>query len=618
MLMIPPRVFGCVVFVHLPKHQRTKLDPCAIRCLFLGYAIHQKGYRCYDPAQHRTYVTMDVTFLETEPFFPSPVPTSPRQGEIQADEPNWLKFDWPGFTEANEEVNGDLHIGSDHEEPHIRSDMPRAEEDIPPRTPVPADPSPENIPEVNSPTINSNTMDIPVVGYTLPFRHNRGKPPTRYSPKMGERSSRYPIANYVSTERVPESLKTFIHGLSSNHVPSDIHEALTDHKWTQAIKEEMEALLKNETWTLVHLPKGKKTVGCKWVFSIKHKADGSIDRYKARLVAKGYTQTYGIDYQETFSPVAKLNTVRVLLSLAANLDWPLHQFDVKNAFLHGDLEEEVYMDVPPGYTANSESEVVCKLQRALYGLKQSPRAWFGRFSWAMKKYGYTQSNSDHTLFLKHRLGKVTALIIYVDDMIITGDDVVEISKLQKQLATELEMKSLGGLKYFLGIEVARSKQGIFLSHRKYVLDLLSEVGLLDCKPADTPIVQNHRLGEHTDQVSTDKGRYQRLVGKLIYLSHTRPDIAYAVNVVSQFMHNPSEDHMNAVIRILRYLKSSPGKGLMFSKNDHLRVEGYTDADWAGSVSDRKSTSGYFTFVGGNLVTWRSKKQNVVALSSAEA
>jgi len=620
MLMIPPRVFGCVAFVHLPKHQRMKLDPCAIRCLFLDYAIHQKGYRCYDPAQNRTYVTMDVTFLETEPFFLSPVPTSPRQG----DEPNYLKFDWLGFTEANvqenEEVNEEPHIGSDNEEPHIESDMSRADGDIPPRTLVPADPSPENILEVNSSTmpINSNTMDIPVVGYTLPFRHNRGKPPTRYSLEIGERSSRNPIANYVSTERVSEPLKTFIHGLSSNYVPSNIHEALTDHKWTQAIKEEMEALLKNETWTLVHLPKGKKTVGCKWVFSIKHKADGSIDRYKARLEAKGYTQTYGIDYQVTFSPVAKLNTVRVFLSLVANLDWPLHQFDVKNAFLHGDLEEEIYMDVPPGYTANSESEVVCKLQRALYGLKQSPKAWFGRFSLAMKKYGYTQSNSDHTLFLKRRLGKVTALIIYVDDMIITGDDVVEISRLQKQLATEFEMKSLGGLKYFLGIEVARSKQGIFLSQRKYVMDLLSKVGLLECKPAYTPIIQNHKLEEHTDQVPTNKERYQRLVGKLIYLSHTRPDIAYPVSVVSQFMHSPSEDHMNAVIRILRYLKSSPRKGLMFSKYDHLRVEGYTDADWAGNVSDRKSTSGYFTFVGENLVTWRSKKQNVVALSSAEA
>ena len=380
----------------------------------------------------------------------------------------------------------------------------------------------------------------------------------------------------------------------------------------------MEALQKNNTWKLIPQPEGKKTVGCKWVFSIKYKADGSIDRYKARLVAKGFTQTYDIDYVETFSPVVKLNTVRVLLSLAANLDWPLLQLDVKNAFLHGDLEEKVYMDIPPGFTSSSGTGVVCKLERALYGLKQSPRAWFGRFSSAMRRYGFVQSNADHTLFLKHRQKRLTALIVYVDDMIITGDDTEEMSKLQEQLSAEFEMKNQGGLKYFLGIEVARSQKGIFLSQRKYVLDLLSEVGLLECKPVDTPIIQNHGLTEHTDQVPTNKGRYQRLVGKLICLSHTRPDIAYAVSVVSQFMHNPSEEHMNAVIRILRYLKSSPGKGLMFSKNNRLDVEGYTDADWAGSILDRKSTSGYFTFVGGNLVTWRSKKQKVVARSSAEA
>lgn len=164
----------------------------------------------------------------------------------------------------------------------------------------------------------------------------------------------------------------------------------------------MGALLKNQTWTLVSLPKGKEAVGCKWVFSIKHKADGSIERYKARLVAKGYTQIYGIDCQETFSAVAKLNTVRVILSLVANLDWPLHQFNVNNAFLRGDLEEEVYMDMPLGYTMSSTTEVVCKLQRALYWLKQSPRAWFGRFNQAMKKYSFQQSNCDHTLFLKHQ------------------------------------------------------------------------------------------------------------------------------------------------------------------------------------------------------------------------
>jgi Reverse transcriptase (RNA-dependent DNA polymerase) len=209
-------------------------------------------------------------------------------------------------------------------------------------------------------------------------------------------------------------------------------------------------------------------------------------------------------------------------------------------------------------------------------------------------------------------------MVQVDDMIITGDDVIEIAKLEEQLAQEFEMKNLGGLKYFLGIEVARSKEGIVLSQRKYILDLLAEVGLLDCKPVDTPVAQNIKLGEFPNQVPIDKHRYQRLVGKLIYLSHTRPDIAYAVSLVSQFMHNPSKEHMEAVTRILRYLKGAPGRGLFFRKHGHLDISCFTDADWAGSITDRRSTSGYFSFVGGNLVTWRSKKQVVVALSSAEA
>jgi hypothetical protein len=244
---------------------------------------------------------------------------------------------------------------------------------------------------------------------------------------------------------------------------------LSNPKWTQAIKEEIEALLKNDTWALVPPPEGRKAVGCKWVFSVKHKAVRSIERYKARLVAKGYTLTYGVDYWETFSPVGKLSTLRILLSLATNLDWPLHQFDVKNAFLHGDLKEEVYMDLPPGNITSPETKVVCKLQQVLYGLKQSPRAWFGWFSMAMRKYRFKQSYLDHTLFIKHKLSKVIVLIVCMDDMIITRDEKEEISRLQNELASKFEMKNLGGLKYFLRIEVARSNEGIFLSQRNYVV-----------------------------------------------------------------------------------------------------------------------------------------------------
>ncbi|CAL8991610.1 unnamed protein product [Prunus brigantina] len=202
----------------------------------------------------------------------------------------------------------------------------------------------------------------------------------------------------------------------------------------------------------------------------------------------------------TFAPIAKINTIRVLLSLAANLDWLLHQFDVKNTFLHGDLEKEVYMDLPLGCnSAPDKKNQVCKLRKSLYGLKQSPRALFGRFTKSMKNFGYTQSNSDHNLFLKRDEGKLTALIVYVDDIIVTGNDAKEQLKLQKYLFQEFEMKDLGDLKYFLGIEVVRSKTGIFLSQRNYVMDLLTETGMLGCKPVDTPIEMNHKLCEDMDQ-----------------------------------------------------------------------------------------------------------------------
>ncbi|KZV22697.1 Cysteine-rich RLK (receptor-like protein kinase) 8 [Dorcoceras hygrometricum] len=380
----------------------------------------------------------------------------------------------------------------------------------------------------------------------------------------------------------------------------------------------MKALVKNKTWEVMPLPKNRKTVGCRWVFNVKLNSDGSLERYKARLVARGYTQTYGIDYQETFAPVAKLNTIRILLSIAANLEWPLHQLDVKNAFLNGELEEEVFMDAPPGFE-NHFGGNVCRLHKSLYGLKQSPRAWFEKFSKSVKNQGYTQGQSDHTMFIKSSgTGKVAVLIVYVDDIIISGNDEEEIHRLKKCLSSEFEVKDLGPLRYFLGMEVARSKKGIYVSQRKYILDLLKDTGMTGCRPSDTPIDPNLKLGDITQGTPVDVGRYQRLVGKLIYLSHTRPDIAFAVSMVSQFMHSPYEEHLDAVYKILRYLKNTPGKGLLFKRCSVRNIEGFTDADWAGSVTDRRSTSGYCIFLWGNLVTWRSKKQNVVARSSAEA
>lgn len=311
-----------------------------------------------------------------------------------------------------------------------------------------------------------------------------------------------------------------------------------------------------------------------------------------------------------------MNTIRIIISLTAHFGWEMHQFDVKNAFLHGSLEEEVYMEIPPGYGATNGGNKVCKLKKALYGLKQSPRAWFG--TQAMVSLWYKQSQGDHTLFIKHSQdGKLTLLLVYIDDIIIAGDDELEKQTLRERLAAQFEMKDLGKLKYFLGIEVTYSRQGIFISQIKYILDLLKEVGKLGCKTIGAPIEQNHRIGNDEESPKVEKTQYQRLVGKLIYLSHTKPDTAFAVSVVSQFMHDLRERYLQVVNRIIQYLKSSPGKGLLFKKEKRLSMKVYTDADYARSIVDKRSTTGYCMFLGGNLVTWRSKKQNVIARSSAE-
>jgi hypothetical protein len=226
-----------------------------------------------------------------------------------------------------------------------------------------------------------------------------------------------------------------------------------------------------------------------------------------------------------------MGTVRTLISCAVNFGWPLHQLDVKNAFLHSDLQEEVYMGIPPGLSKHETVGKVCRLKKSLYGLKQSPRAWFDRFTHALCSMGFKQCNVDHIVFYRHSGRRITMLVVYVDDIIITGDDEQGMKYLKENLSKEFEVKDLAQLKYFLGIEVARSPQGIVLSQRKYILDLLNETGMIGCRPASAPIDSNHKLcAESGDPVN--KERYQRLVGRLIYLCHIRPNITYAVSVVS--------------------------------------------------------------------------------------
>ena len=332
----------------------------------------------------------------------------------------------------------------------------------------------------------------------------------------GSSGTPYPIAHYVNCENYSVQHRTFLAAVFSGHEPRTFREAMQDDGWKEAMQKEIRALEDNNTWEMTELPPGKKALGCRWVYKIKYHADGRVERLKARLVIFGNHQVEGLDYNETFAPVAKMVTVRTFLAVAAAKNWALHQMDVHNAFLHGDLAEEVYMKPPPGFSSTRGK--VCRLLKSLYGLRQAPRCWFAKLVASLKKYGFRQSYSDYSLFTFRQASVQLNVLVYVDDLIISSNDSCALLGFKKYLGTCFHMKDLGLVKYFLGIEVARNDDGILLCQRKYALDIISETGLLGAKPSQFPIEQNHSLALARGDFLSDPEQYRRLVGRLIYLS----------------------------------------------------------------------------------------------------
>uniref|UniRef100_A0A2N9EJB2 CCHC-type domain-containing protein n=1 Tax=Fagus sylvatica TaxID=28930 RepID=A0A2N9EJB2_FAGSY len=355
-------------------------------------------------------------------------------------------------------------------------------------------------------------------------------------------------------------------------------------QWCSAMDEEFSALQRQQTWSLVPPPFGKNIVGCKWVFKLKRHSDGSISRYKARLVAKGFHQQHGIDFEETFSSVVKPPTIRLILALAVTYNWPLRQLDIRNAFLHGFLKEEVYMIQPPGYVDPHHPQHVCRLQKSIYGLKQAPRAWFESFTTQLLNLAFQSSHANSSLFIYKEGSVIAFLLLYVDDIVLTGNNVQFITQLITNLSKVFELKDMGTLSYFLGLQIQRSLDGLSLTQTKYATDLLTKHNMLN---------------------------------SLHYLTFTRPDLSFAVHQVCQFMNTPTDIHLTATKRILRYLRGTLDHGLHYTPGP-ISISAFSDADWAGDPNDRRSTSGLLFFLGNNPITWSAKKQLTVSRSSTEA
>lgn len=585
------RVFGSKCFPTLRPYMHNKLDPKSLPCVFLGYNEKYKGYRCLYPPTGTVFISRHVIFVEDS--FP--------YADIYI---NFHKASDSSLLNAWRAA----HVKSLQSSPAATP----AEELVARRTgpppqvaPAPIVVAPEPaVPEVQSDDdsvddTQSDDNDDQNNDVQVPHVHPMT---TRARAGIVKPNPRYAFINVKEDLAEPRSVKA----------------ALKHPGWNGAMGLEIHNMEETETFDLVPPEEGQNPLGSQWIYKTKYNADDTVLKPRARLVAKGNEQEEGLDFVETFSPVVRTATIRTVLHVAVTKKWSLKQLDVQNAFLHGDLKETVFLKQPPGFVDPNKPDYVWKLKKAIYGLRQAPRAWFDKFSNFLLEYGFQCSFPDPSLFVYHHGSDVIYLLLYVDDMIITGSNNALLDNLIAQLSKVFRMKDMGPVHYFLGIQVHHVDDGLFLNQEKYATDLLINAGMKDCSPMSTPLPLKLANVPGQDELFSDPSYFRSIAGKLQYLTLTRPDLQFSVNYICQRMHSPTVSDFTLLKRILRYVKGTLSMGIGISAKADSTLVCYSDSDWAGCSEIRRSTGGFCTMLGSNVISWSAKRHETVSKSSTEA
>lgn len=595
------RRFGCLTFVHSDE---GKLVPRAKKGVLLGYPPGVKGFKVWLIDEKKCVISRNVQFQENAVY----KDVVKKNKEKVTGESSRSLLDLDLEVEGDSSLGGDLseETGSLRDQSPVRVEAQEDELDITGEIPLE---SPES--------------------YHL----------ARDRPRRSVRAPRhFDIEGYLSEDTSDEedgylSAEALITTVDGDKLePSSYLEALQDDDWDLwkgGMDDEMDSLIKNHTWTVVKRPKGQRLIGCKWIYKRKPGIPGVEDpRHKSRLVAKGYSQREGVDYKEIFAPVVKHVSIRILLAIVVEEDLELEQLDVKTAFLHGELEEKIYMEVPEGYEDQFGEDEVCLLNKSLYGLKQAPRKWNEKFDSYIKEIGFQKNPYENCAYTKTLAdGSLIYLLIYVDDMLVAAKNMSVITELKQQLSIKFDMKDLGPAKRILGMEITRdrSKGLLYLSQENYLSKVLELYNMEQAKHVVTPLGAHLNMRKATEAELKENAEYMKsvpycnAVGSIMYsMIGTRPDLAYPVGVISRFMSNPIKEHWLGVKWVLRYIKGTLKTRLCYRKGSEFVVKGYCDSDHGGDRDGRRSTSGMVFTLGGNTISWRSSLQKVVALSTTEA